>query len=317
METTTTTIKTKEIENLESETLKDDDMVKVDDEVSLNMKKKNVPADFNLAETVMRLVQQNDELLHIVTKIQEDNVKNNSRITDIYQKLGVLNTDVQGIIKSQEFINKEFNDQKDKHNKLDKRVEKLEKTILQHKTDIKNLEKLVSDLQTTSNAAKSAVNDLEQYGRREMVDICGIPRSADEDTDKIVLDIAAKINVEMVKTDIAISHRTKPTPDSPIIVKFVSRRVCDDFFQKRTQLKNKTIACIGYNGNNKIYVNESLTSYNGELLKKARKSLKADNKFKHVWTKHGSVFARKSDNSEKKLIRSVKDITNLLGNNDE
>ena len=302
---------------MESETLKDDDMVKVDDEVSLNMKKKNVPADFNLAETVMRLVQQNDELLHIVTKIQEDNVKNNSRITDIYQKLGVLNTDVQGIIKSQEFINKEFNDQKDKHNKLDKRVEKLEKTILQHKTDIKNLEKLVSDLQTTSNAAKSAVNDLEQYGRREMVDICGIPRSADEDTDKIVLDIAAKINVEMVKTDIAISHRTKPTPDSPIIVKFVSRRVRDDFFQKRTQLKNKTIACIGYNGNNKIYVNESLTSYNGELLKKARKSLKADNKFKHVWTKHGSVFARKSDNSEKKLIRSVKDITNLLGNNDE
>ena len=179
------------------------------------------------------------------------------------------------------------------------------------------MEKLVSDLQTTSNAAKSAVNDLEQYGRREMVDICGIPRSADEDTDKIVLDIAAKINVEMVKTDIAISHRTKPTPDSPIIVKFVSRRVRDDFFQKRTQLKNKTIACIGYNGNNKIYVNESLTSYNGELLKKARKSLKADNKFKHVWTKHCSVFARKSDNSEKKLIRSVKDITNLLGNNDE
>ena len=61
-------------------------------------------------------------MIKIVTKIQQDNEKTNNRIADTYHKLGVLNTDVQGVIRSQEFINKEFKEQKDKHNKVEKRV---------------------------------------------------------------------------------------------------------------------------------------------------------------------------------------------------
>ena len=50
--TTTTIMKTKEADILESETPKNDDTVKIDDEITRNIKK-NIPTNFCLEETVM------------------------------------------------------------------------------------------------------------------------------------------------------------------------------------------------------------------------------------------------------------------------
>ena len=215
------------------------------------------------------------------------------------------------VVKSQEHINAEFNDQTKKHKILVETIAKLELSLKASKTDVKNLEKLVTDLQTKTNNNSTANNDLEQYGRRDMVDICGIPRHANEDTDQIVLNIAAELDVTVKKSDIAISHRTKPTPEAPIIVKFVSRRVRNSFFYKRNILKEKTLNYFGFQGNTgKLYINESLTALNGELLKNTRKQLKGKN-FKYIWTKNGTIFVRKDDTSEKTIIRSIKDLAKL------
>ena len=218
---------------------------------------------------------------------------------------------MQGVIKSQTHISAEFDEQKSKQKDLEKTIKRLETDLLKSKTDTKNMEKQLKDLQVTAENAKSAVNDLEQYGRRDMVDICGVPRHVNEDTDQIVIDIAAKLGLTLTKTDIATSHRTKPTPDAPIIVKFISRNVRHSFFNLRSQLKLKTLNDLGFQGATKVYINESLTASNGELLKKTRTTLKGKN-FKHIWTKNGTIFLRKEDKSNKIIIRSVKDIIKLI-----
>lgn len=70
----------------------------------------------------------------------------------------------------------------------------------------------------------------------------------------------------MVRAEIEISHRIKLTLDSTIVVKFVSRRIRNNFLYERKQLKGKTFGDFGFNSATKVYIHESLTAANGELL---------------------------------------------------
>ena len=72
------------------------------------------------------------------------------------------------------------------------------------------------------------LNSLEQYGRKYMTDVKGIPRWHNEDTYKIVINFAKLINVQLSLSDIAVSHRTSTKEDVGIIVKFISSRKRDE-----------------------------------------------------------------------------------------
>ena len=74
---------------------------------------------------------------------------------------------------------------------------------------------------------QNQINNLEQYGRRQMINIFRVPRSDNEDTDEIVLDIAGKLGFDLYHEDIEVSHRTSSKNNAPIIVKFSSRRIRD------------------------------------------------------------------------------------------
>ena len=52
-----------------------------------------------------------------------------------------------------------------------------------------------------------AINDLEQYSRRDCIEIRGVPYTQDESTDDIVEKVGEIIGVELVSDDISISHR--------------------------------------------------------------------------------------------------------------
>ena len=58
---------------------------------------------------------------------------------------------------------------------------------------------------------KKSLNDLEQYTRRDCLEIRGIPLPSTptdlDQTDEVALQISEKIGVPMQKSDISISHR--------------------------------------------------------------------------------------------------------------
>ncbi|CAB4018364.1 Hypothetical predicted protein [Paramuricea clavata] len=54
---------------------------------------------------------------------------------------------------------------------------------------------------------KIAQDEIEQYGRRECVEIRGIPLVPDENTNEIVIKLASKLGIDITETDISISHR--------------------------------------------------------------------------------------------------------------
>ncbi|CAB4001088.1 Hypothetical predicted protein, partial [Paramuricea clavata] len=82
----------------------------------------------------------------------------------------------------------------EKKKKLLAENKSLRAELLQSKNEVKML--------------KESVNDLEQYLRRDCVEICGIPFNNDqEDTNNIVIKVAEAIGVDMAPTDISVSHR--------------------------------------------------------------------------------------------------------------
>jgi len=114
------------------------------------------------------------------------------------------------------------------------------------------------------NQMKAALDEQEQYIRRDCLEIRGVPTSSSEDTNEIVKNIGSLVDVCIEDKDISISHRIKSGTSviSPIIVKFTRRGVRDDLYKARTKLKNITSGNLGLGrqGENKIFIQESLTS---------------------------------------------------------
>ena len=177
------------------------------------------------------------------------------------------------------------------------------------------LKSQVASLQNEFKQEKEALNDLEQYSRRECLEIKGIPVVPDEDTNKIVTQVGSLLDVEIGKGDISVSHRnpSKGKRDDPhsIIVKFTRRDVRDKLYKAKKKLKAFTTANLSLQTvtatDNKIFISESLTKTNKDLFNKAL-DLRKELNFKFIWTSYGKIFIRKNADSPVRKITSLKDL---------
>ena len=168
------------------------------------------------------------------------------------------------------------------------------------------LEKRVYELEMEKDS-------LEQYSRRNSLRIAGIPEEEGEETDKIVLGLAADLNIELNQTEIDRSHRVgKPVPTGSaargpakrrcrdIIVKFVSYNARDRLFKVRRELR-------GLGGNKLVYINEDLTRNRSKLLYVAR-TLVRGKKIKSAYSSDGKIFIRDFSDT-RHIIRTDSELT--------
>ena len=172
-------------------------------------------------------------------------------------------------------------------------------------------------VQNDINQQKDALNEYEQYSRRECLEFCGIGKRPIEDTNKIILTIGDALGVQINEEDISVSHRLpqyKHNVDKPpiIIAKFVRRDTKENLYRARSKLRHITTQDLGFQGDNKIYIQESLTQKNKELFRKALQ-LKKSLKYKFIWTNSGRIYLRKDESPESPIIyvKSTKDLEKL------
>ena len=115
--------------------------------------------------------------------------------------------EIQEIKKSQEFVSNEYELLKSEFDKVLKVNRKLEQENL-------NLKKKVSDLLQTKNEEEEKIDNLEQYGRRENLEIEGIPFKENENINETIVNLAKKIGVPMCVNDISTAHRLPPKKTS-------------------------------------------------------------------------------------------------------
>ena len=121
------------------------------------------------------------------------------------------------------------------------------------------------------NHLKEEFNNLEQYSRRDCLEIRGVPVQRDGDTNVLFMNIGRTMGVEVKGDDISTSHRppimnrgrdARSTIPS-IIVKFVRRDVTDKFLRakKFKQLFGIASRNLGFPpvDEQKIFIAERLT----------------------------------------------------------
>ena len=113
---------------------------------------------------------------------------------------------------------------------------KKELTIVQQ--DNTNLINKIDDLKSKLNHSEMSINKVEQYSRRECLEINVVPEKPNENTDEIVIAVAKKAGLTISSKDISVSHRVGRLQNNSskrqhptIIAKFSTRKtrdmVCD------------------------------------------------------------------------------------------
>ena len=170
-----------------------------------------------------------EELIQILdSKLQEKFELNLSPLNDTIIE---LKTKVDEAMEHVIFVNAKYDELLDRVERLEE-----EKELLQDENKV--LKSSVQQLDQSMALLRQNFNDLEQYSRRECVEISGIPPSAwgEENVNNVVVKIAKLMDVEMGEEDISVCHRLpmsrrhdgRPNQQK-IIAKFVRREIKEKF----------------------------------------------------------------------------------------
>ena len=139
---------------------------------------------------------------------------------------------------------------------------------------------------------------LEQYTRKNSLEIHGIPEQAYNSTEEVILKLSEALEVKTTSDDIEISHKLNRHGEKPIIAKFTSHKVRTSLNKRRAGLKNVKVfylfpsmsaaACVQ---SNRIFIKENLTSYRRELVKKANQK-RREGMLLSVWTLDEKSFVK-------------------------
>ena len=132
-------------------------------------------------------------------------------------------------------------------------------------------------------------NILEQYGRRNNIEITGIPDSVqDNQLENKVIEIFDAIGVDAKSVNFEDCHRVGKSRNNSekVIARFVNRKVVKNVLYKRKQLRTIDKTSIGLH-NATIFLNENLNSENNKIPGHCRK-LKRDGIISKTYTSNGT-----------------------------
>ena len=206
-----------------------------------------------------------------------------------------------GILKSVAYLSEKFEEMKVTTQKLERENDDLDK---------KN-----KALQKQVDALSQNVLDLDQYHRRVNLEISGVPERKDEEPEKIALQVAQVISSTVKADDIDIAHRIGKQKEGnrrprPIIIRFNNRRARNAVYDERRKLKDFTIKDLGFQGRDRIYINENLISTTRELLGEVNKA-RRDAGYEFLWTYHGRIYVKKNETAFPLIIHGKEDMRKI------
>ena len=109
----------------------------------------------------------------------------------------------------------------------------MKKINAEQKAEITALKSESSDLKNISIKEIEKIDNLEQYGRRQNLEVAGVPVQDGEDTNALVMVVAKLLDVDIFPGHISTSHRLPKkisqngnvTCPPPIIVRFTNRDI--------------------------------------------------------------------------------------------
>ena len=185
---------------------------------------------------------------------------------------------------------------------------------------LKKLETENASLRKRVITLENQVDASEQYSRRNLLRISGVPEfisahsasiadpltAPREDTDSFVLQMCEDLGVDMSLSEIDRSHRVGNGKKKPrdILVKFATYRSRNRLYKSRSKAKDNAKYT-------KVYVNEDLTKERSRLLYEARKLVK-DEKFVGAWSYDGTILVKLPDDPLLHRVNTAEDLSKLF-----
>ena len=256
-------------------------------------------------KTVSQLTASVNEL-----KIQQSDFKKElmSLKVNTQASIRALESSQHKIADSQKFISEEFEKFKNRLDTVEERAKTAEANVIKTNADIQIIHEELQSQQDHTNA-------LEQYGRRNMLEINNIPVKNEENMEAIIRAVATAMKYDTFNydTDVDVAHRLQSKLNiPPIIVLFKNRSRRNEFYEQRKKLKGITLQDLELNFEEQtsIFINESLTIHNRILFRKVREKCK-ENQYKYYWTVNGVVMCKKNYQNDPITIKNQRDITKI------
>lgn len=237
-------------------------------------------------------------------------------IREIHMKLSKLESievEQNEIKKSVTFCADTFDDVKCQLTKITEDLKRAMGEITKLQTKVATLEKQKTLAEDEVTKLRVENQDLQQYVRRNNLEIHGIPHVNNENPVEIAKSLGKALGVEVCDSDIDACHRLpqkKMEFPPPLLIKFCSRLKKDQLLSAKKigdRISSKDVGIPA--PDRSVYINEHLTPNNKYLHKLARDLRKCG--FKYVWTRECKIYVRKSDNQRAIRITSVEDVKRL------
>lgn len=228
--------------------------------------------------------------------------------SEVFAELKNSRTENVELTKSLNFLS----DKVDTSNSL---MEELKREFKLMKKENEELRSKNASLSRTVSELQDRVRQLDQYSRRNNVEISGIPVTPREDILSIVKDVGAAIGVKVEEHEVSAAHRVpsyrKDRPPS-LVVQFNCRMARDTWITKFKENKESATAdkVNASFPKHKFYVNEHLSPANKIFLSKLKKKAKEAD-YTYVWAREGKFFIRKANGEKCRRIDNESDIDSL------
>ena len=260
------------------------------------------------------IVTQNSNILSQNTEIKSDLATLKLNFDSLSTELSNCKRDINSLKITCDFQSVQFENHKKQQDNIILANSKINDEIALLNRHIKSLEKRLRE-------EKIIRNNNENNNRKINLGISGIPVLSEENLYETITKIGDLIGIPNCRDTIDVAHRlfTKSTTAIPsIIVRFKCRTDRDIFFSKRSNLKNVTIADLGFTPTpatkkmfDKIYVNESLSAMSKGILRSCRERIKLAG-FQSTFVSGGAVYVKKSESTKRIKINTSEDIDRVL-----
>ena len=277
-----------------------------------NSKKSNMAAEENIdvEEPDERLNEQEEPSLFEIKALLVDI---QIQVAAILTENHTLKKEIEDLKDSANFYGRELKDLKESLQKTKDENKELKNTLASTRNELKTTKENLRK-QKESERQWAHQDDLEQYSRKNSLEIHGIPQDAYPSTEAAVIKVAEALNIIVEPENIEISH--KLNHGRAIIVKFCSHKVKSKLYKERTKLKDVKISDIfpSYPSSGqqrqRIFNNENLTAYRRRIVKEANKRRQEGTLFS-VWTLDGKIYIKTSPDGSPVRIFSEEDLDHL------
>ncbi|KAH9630932.1 hypothetical protein HF086_009042 [Spodoptera exigua] len=255
--------------------------------------------------TMKNLNQSTQELKSEIACIREEYTKMKNTVGGLGSRQNKMAEELASLHKSMKFHSDEYEDIK---KKLDVHTKELKK--------LNSLEAELSEIKDQNRKLRSDINAYDQRERQLNVEIVGIPEHKDENLNEIILKIGKHTEIEITKDDILQVNRVTAKSKIQgrprnIVAKLRNRQLKDNIISQARKRRLSTMDLAIPGKGVPVYVNEHLTVFNKNLLKKAKEMAKIK-EYQFMWTKNCKIYVRKAATIPLIIITEEEDLKKIV-----